>query len=254
MNLTALEAFQQSQTDRINQLRALTPKIRNEAPPVRLDGTTARIRLYQSIDDWGEFWGLSANELVDALDDLPSNIDTIELSINSPGGVVFEAVAIMNALRRHSAKVVAIVDGIAASAASFIAASADETWMMPNSTMMLHAPWGVAVGNATVMRELADVLDDLTLNIAEVYATKTGETPDEWLDRLAEGDLYYSAAEAVDAGLADGVLDLTNDDVDPDESGDDDTQTDDASASTGDDDTEAQARFDPSLSLALLDL
>jgi ATP-dependent protease ClpP protease subunit len=163
---------------------------------------------------------------------------------------VFESVAIMNALRRHPAKVVAIVDGIAASAASFIAASADETWMMPNSTMMLHAPWGVAVGNATVMRELADLLDDLTLNLADIYAAKTGETAEAWLDRLSEGDLYYSAAEAVEAGLADGILDPQNDDPPPGGV----TETDGASASTGDEATAAHARFDPSLTLALLDV
>lgn len=243
MNPSTIEAFRARQAERVEKMRAagaLIPEVRNEAPPVRLDGTTARIRFYQAIDDWGGFWGVSANELADVIDDLPSNIDTIELAINSPGGLVFESIAIMNALRRHPAKVVAVVDGLAASAASYLAASADETWMMPNSTMMLHAAWGLVIGNSEDMREMAGFLDDLTLNIAEVYADKTGESVDEWADRLADGDdIWYSAAEAVEAGLADGVLD---------------PKTDDPSGSTGDDDTEAQARFDPSLTLALLDL
>lgn len=252
MTLSTIESLRKIQADRIDKMRARVPDVRSEAPPVTLDGTTARIRMYQSIDDWGEFWGMSANELADQIDALPSNIDTIELLINSPGGFVFESIAMVNALRRHSAKIVAIIDGIAASAASFIATSADETWMMPNSTMMLHAPWGFIVGNAKDLREYADILDDLTLNMSEIYAAKTGDSAEEWLERLSTGDdMYYSATEAVEAGLADGVLD-PKPDTDPDASASASTKTADASASTGDD--EPETRFDPSLSLALLNI
>ncbi|MEM9521567.1 MAG: head maturation protease, ClpP-related [Actinomycetota bacterium] len=250
MNLAEIEA---RNTARTEKLRAFAPDARAEAPPVVLDGTTARIRMYQSIDDWGEFWGLSANELVDTLDSLPSNIDTIELAINSPGGFVFESIAMVNALRRHSAKVVAVVDGIAASAASFIAAAADECWMMPNTMLMLHAPWGVIRGNSKDMREYADVLDDITMNMAEIYAAKTGDTADEWLDKLTAGDdMYFSTESAIEAGLADGVIEPPGDDETEDDDANASTQTADVTASTSDE-NEAQ-RFDPSHSMALLNI
>ena len=208
----------------------------NAAPPVKVDGEKATIRIYQDVDDWGGPWGLSATELTAELDELPDEVTTIELRINSYGGSVFEAVTMMNALRSHSARVVAVVEGLAASAASFLAASADETVMMPSSRMMLHAAWGIGIGNATDLRALADLLDNLTLDIAEVYAAKTGEDSAVWLDRLQE-DHWYSAQEAVDAGLADRIESPK-------------TPSDTSSAEDG----KAHARFDPSLSLALLDL
>lgn len=216
------------------RLRNMQPL--NAAPPVKVAGSKATIRIYQDVDDWGGPWGLSATELTAELDALPDEVDTIELRINSYGGSVFEAVTMMNALRSHSARVVAVVEGLAASAASFLAVSADETIVMPSSRMMLHAAWGVGIGNAADLRALADLLDNLTLDIAEVYAAKTGEDAAVWLDRLQE-DQWYSALEAVDAGLADRIEDPK-------------TSTDTSSA----DDGEAHARFDPSLTLALLDL
>ncbi|WP_051750075.1 head maturation protease, ClpP-related [Phycicoccus jejuensis] len=217
------------------RLRNMQPL--NAVPPVKVTGSKATIRIYQDVDDWGGPWGLSATELTAELDALGDEVDTIELRINSYGGSVFEAVTMMNALRSHSARVVAVVEGLAASAASFLAVSADETVVMPSSRMMLHAAWGVGVGNATDLRALADLLDNLTLDIAEVYAAKTGEDAAVWLDRLQE-DRWYSAQEAVDAGLADRI---------------EDTKTP-ADTPSSAEDGQAHARFDPSLTLALLDL
>jgi ATP-dependent protease ClpP protease subunit len=218
------------------RLRNIQPL--NAAPPVRVEGGKATIRVYQDVDDYGGPWGLSASELTAELDALPDDVATIELRINSYGGQVFEAVTMMNALRSHPARVVAVVEGLAASAASFLAVSADETVMMPNTRLMLHAAWGVAIGPAADMRAMADLLDDLTLDIAEVYAAKTGEDATVWLDRL-QSDQWYSASEAVAAGLADRIEAATP------------NTSDDAESSEG---GQAQARFDPSLSLALLDL
>ncbi len=205
--LTELAEQAQSIADRHRQ-RTETSRggqPRNESPPVTLDGTTAKIRIYQPIDDWGDLFGLSANELLAEVEALPSNIDTIELAINSPGGMVFEAIAMMNGLRRHEARIVAVVDGLAASAASFIAASADETIMMPNSQMMIHAPFGGCYGDATDMREMAEVLDALALTICEVYEAKSGTPAAEWLDMMAGVDVWISAEHAVELGLADRV-------------------------------------------------
>lgn len=185
------------------QPRAARPS--NEAPLVKIDGTVATIRIYQDIDDWGEFWGMSATELVTELDKLPSNVTDIDLRLNCRGGIVFEAITMVNALRTHPAQVTATVEGVAASAASFLAASADETVMMPNSRMMIHAVHGVAIGTSTDLRDTADHFDALTEEIASIYHAKTGTPVADWLAIMADGDTWYSAQEAVEAGLADRV-------------------------------------------------
>lgn len=170
---------------------------------VGADGV-AVMRLYDPIDSWGDVWGVSATEFTDALDALPGNVTEIRLHINSPGGEVFQAVTILNALRRHPARVVAVVDGIAASAASFLAVGADETIMAKNSTLMIHDAWGICVGNASDMRGYADRLDKVSDTVASVYADKAGGTAAEWRDVMV-AEAWYSADEAVGAGLADSV-------------------------------------------------
>lgn len=163
----------------------------------------ATLRLYDPIDSWGGEWGVSAKEFAEALAGL-GDASEIRLHINSPGGEVFEGIAIMNQLRAHSARVVAVVDGLAASAASFIACAADETVMGRNAQMMIHDAWGLCVGNAQDMRDLGGRLDKISDNIASVYAAKSGSSiEDARAAMLAE--TWYSAEEAVAARLADSV-------------------------------------------------
>ena len=162
----------------------------------------ATLRLYDPIDSWGGEWGVSAKEFAASLKALPADTTEIHLHINSPGGEVFEGITMMNLLRQHDAKVVAHVDGLAASAASFLAASADEVVMGENSQLMIHDAWGLCVGNAADMRDLAGRLDQISNNIASVYAKKGGGTVDEWR-ALMLAETWMSAEEAVTAGLAD---------------------------------------------------
>jgi ATP-dependent Clp endopeptidase proteolytic subunit ClpP len=187
-------------------------RIRNQAPPavVSEDGT-ATLRLYDPIDSWGEYWGVSAKEFAQTLDELPDTVTRIELHVNSPGGDVFDGIAIMNALRAHAATVTVIVDGIAASAASFIAASADTLIMAPNSELMIHDAWGLVVGNAADMKQMAELLDHLSNNIASVYARKAGGSTEDWRAAM-QRESWFSAEEALAAGLADQVdgADATN--------------------------------------------
>ncbi len=99
---------------------------------------SAKLFLYDPIDSWGGIWGVSAKEFLTALGELPEGTEEIRLHINSPGGEVYEGIAILNALRAHPARVVAVVDGLAASAASFIATGADEVVMSENTELMIH--------------------------------------------------------------------------------------------------------------------
>jgi ATP-dependent Clp endopeptidase proteolytic subunit ClpP len=167
-----------------------------------VDGTVAKIRLYDPIDSWGGYWGVSAKEFAETLDGLESDVDEIRLHINSPGGEVFEAVAILNLLRNHKARVVAIVDGLAASAASFLACGADELIMADNSELMIHDAWGICIGNAADMQSMADLLGHLSDNVASIYAAKAGTDTASWRTAMLL-ETWYSAEEAVDAGLAD---------------------------------------------------
>ncbi|AEV51858.1 head maturation protease, ClpP-related [Prescottella equi] len=186
------------------QAHKRTP-VRAELPETRTSGTVATLRLYDPIDSWGEFWGISAKEFTAALDELPDTITEIELLINSPGGEVWEALAILNSLRRHKARVVAIVEGIAASSASFIAAGVDELRIVENAQFFIHKAWGMCVGNEHDMTRMAADLAHEDRNIASIYASKAGRDVDSWLADMSE-ETWFSADEAVTAGLANSVI------------------------------------------------
>lgn len=209
------------------------------APAADGDATVATIRMYGPIDSWGGWWGISTEDVGRVLDALPDTVEQIVLRINSPGGEVWEAMAILNMLAAHRAQVIAVVDGIAASAASFIAASCDETVMSPGSQMMIHSPSSIAWGNATKMRKQAAFLDTLERSMIEVYAEKAGEK--DWATLLAE-ETWLTASDTVELGLADRV------DVVPDAGTATTVGTDDdvlvilADPDEEDDDAEASAR------------
>lgn len=164
------------------------------------DGSTGVLYLYDPIDEW---FGVTASDLVQAIAGL-GDVKAIDLHINSPGGDVFDAVAFLNTLRAHPATVHAIVDGLAASAASFIAAGSDRLTMGPNSMMMIHDAWGIAIGDAAAMEAMRDLLDKTSDNIAGIYAGKAGGEVADWRAIMRE-EVWYTDEEALAAGLADEV-------------------------------------------------
>ncbi len=167
------------------------------------DGNTAVMRLYDPIDSWGGYWGVSAKEFAAALDEI-KDVKTIELHINSPGGDTFEGVAIYNALIGHSAEVAVVVDGIAASAASVVAMAGDTITVNTGGSMMIHDAWTFSIGDAADMRSTAAVLDHVSDNVASVYAERAGGEAGAWRAVMVD-ETWYSAQEAVDAGLATAV-------------------------------------------------
>ena len=168
--------------------------------------TVAEIYVYGNIGDkWSED-GVVASELVREIAVLEA--DAITLRINSYGGSVTDGLAIYNALKRHPAPVSVEVDGVAISCASYIAMAGDTITMAKNAQMMIHAPWGYAVGNAAELRDQADVLDRYAKALASAYADKSGHDYADDLALLTDGkDHWYSADEAVAAGFADTVGD-----------------------------------------------
>lgn len=177
---------------------------RAEVKATVTDAGVATIRLYDPIDSWGGPFGVSAKEFVAVLDALPEDTEQITLLINCPGGEVWEGMAIYNSLRSHKARVVTVVEGLAASAASFIAMAGDEVVMRPASELMIHDAWIVGIGNADGLREIADRVDAETMLIAEIYAEKAGTPVDMWREAM-RAETWFTPTEAVDAGLADRV-------------------------------------------------
>lgn len=162
----------------------------------------AELYLYDPIDSYGGYWGVSAKEFGEALASLPDDTTEIRLHVNSPGGEVWDAMAIVNQLRRHPARTVAVVDGIAASAASVIAVTCDETVMGVGAQLMIHDAWNIAVGNEADMLAMADRLAKSSNTLAGIYATKAGGDVEDWRE-LMRLETWYTAAEAVRDGLAD---------------------------------------------------
>lgn len=167
---------------------------------------TAAIKLYDPIDSWGAPYGVSAKEFGAALDSLPDSTEAITVHIHSPGGDAFDGIAIMNQLRQHKATVNVVVDGLAASAASYIAVGGGDTLTMaPNAQLMIHDASGLAIGQAADMKTMADALDTISQNIASVYADKAGGSVEDWRAAM-QPESWYTAEEAVEAKLADRVL------------------------------------------------
>jgi ATP-dependent protease ClpP protease subunit len=163
------------------------------------DADRAEVFIYDIIDSWG---GVNANDFVQNLRAITAK--SIDLHINSPGGLVFDAVAIYSALKNHSATVDVSIDGIAASAASFIAMAGDSIAIEKPAKMMIHDAGGLVFGNAADMRQMADLLDELSDTIAEIYADRAGGSVDSWRTAM-KAETWYSASDAVKAGLADRV-------------------------------------------------
>lgn len=156
--------------------------------------------VYDSIGGW---FGMYADEFIEALGAVTTS--KINLRLNSPGGSVFEGIAIANAIRSHPATVTVYVDALAASIASVVALAGDRVVMMPQSQFMIHNASGACYGDATEMTKMADMLDKQSRNIAEAYASHTGRPLAEWQQYMSD-ETWFTAEEAVSVGLADEAM------------------------------------------------
>ncbi|ACL62069.1 head maturation protease, ClpP-related [Methylobacterium nodulans] len=157
----------------------------------------ATVYVYDAI---GSYYGIDAQTFVRELAAIEAG--TIHLRLNSPGGDVFAARAMKTALEQHKAKVVAHIDGVAASAASFLMLAADEIAIADGAFVMIHEPWSLALGTADEMRASADLLDKVGEAIAADYQRRTGKSAEEvaaWM----KAETWFSADEAIENGFAD---------------------------------------------------
>ncbi|WP_416193532.1 head maturation protease, ClpP-related [Nitrobacter sp. TKz-YC01] len=168
------------------------------------DGDTT-ISIFDVIRE--DFWtgsGVTANRISAALRSIGNKDITVR--INSPGGDMFEGIAIYNLLRAHPAKVTVEVLGWAASAASIIAMAGDDIRMGLGSFMMVHNAWGVVIGNRHDMREAAELFDQFDAALADIYQARTGMKRAD-IEQLMDAETFMTAAQAVEHGFADGVDD-----------------------------------------------
>lgn len=173
-----------------------------EDPELTTAETSKGFEIYfnDMIDDW---FGISSAMVVEALQEAGGR--DVLVHVNSPGGMVFEGLAIYSALKQYEGKVTMRVEGLAASAASFVICAGDETLIEPGAMIMIHDAWNVTIGDAAAHRKEADVLDKVSDSIANMYAVKSGTDAADWRMAMIE-ETWYSGQEAVTAGLADSVV------------------------------------------------
>jgi len=167
---------------------------------IRAESKGAEVVIYDEIGAYG----VSAKGFLAELGALP-DATPLALRLNSPGGSVFDAVAIYNALLRHSVTITVWIDGIAASAASYIAMAGDEIVMPENAFLMIHDPAGLVMGTAEDMRAMAEALDKVKGSLISGYAAKSGRTPEE-VSALMAAETWFDASDAVAQGFADRLI------------------------------------------------
>ena len=167
---------------------------------IRAMGDRAEVMLYDEIG----LYGITARDFVRDLKSIEAS--AIDLRINSPGGAVFDGMAIHNALRAHPAQVQTHVDGVAASIASIIALAGDTVTMAGNAFLMIHWPWTVAMGNSAELRKAAEDLDKIGEAMLDIYLRKTKKKREEMMEML-DAETWLSASEALEMGMADEVED-----------------------------------------------
>lgn len=162
------------------------------------------ILIYEQIGkDWFTNDGIGAKEFSEALAEIPKDKEIV-VGINSPGGNVWDGLAIYHQLKARASKVTTRVDGVAASIASVIALAGKTVQMPKNALMMIHRAWGMAVGNAADMLKLADDLAKHDGVIASIYSDKNGKSRDENLKAM-EAETWFTGEEAKAFGLVDDV-------------------------------------------------
>jgi ATP-dependent protease ClpP protease subunit len=176
-----------------------------KSKPLRCEssGSEATLYLHGVIGGW---WG-DIDETMFAQALAAIDADTIHLRIDSPGGDVFAARAMMTAIAQHKAKVIAHVDGLAASAATGICMACDEVEISQGAGFMIHNAWTIAIGNKSDMLDTAALLEKIDIGLADDYARRTGKSSSDIAD-LMNAETWFTADEAVENGFADRKIEV----------------------------------------------
>lgn len=162
------------------------------------DVAPAEMLIYDEIG----FWGITAKDVVTALVSIGAG--PLVVRVNSPGGDVFDGLAIYNALKQRG-DVTIQIDGVAASAAAFIAMAGDTITMAETAMMMLHNCWTVAMGNRHDLLEQATLMEKIDGQQAGIFAQRCGKTAEE-IGAILDAETWFTSTEAKAAGLVDSVM------------------------------------------------
>ena len=162
---------------------------------------TAEISIFNEIGGWG----LAVADFKRDFDAVKNN-KKIKLLLNSAGGSVFDGMAIYNILAAYKSKISVEVVGIAASVASGIALAGHELTMGEGSYFMIHNPTGLCIGTAEDMRKVAEILEKIAGQIANIYTSNSNLDKDDVLQKMSE-ETWFTAEEALEAGFADNIVD-----------------------------------------------
>lgn len=187
------------------QLLCANARADRAASAIRADvsADVASVYVYDVIDG---YWGASATALIEALN--AAGGKPVHMHINSPGGDVFEARSMVSAVFAYRAKggtVTTYIDGLAASAATYLALAGDSVHIADGGMFMVHNSWTLAYGNKAEMRSTADLLEQIDETIASDYARKTGASTEQiaaWMD----AETWFTGAKALAAGFVDSVI------------------------------------------------
>ncbi len=192
-------------TENVVPFRALR-KVREPTPfKMAKHGKVAEVFIYDSIGAGFFEDGITAKTFSADLKRLEP-FDTLNIFINSPGGSVFEGIAIHNIIARQKARKVVRVDGLAASIASVIAMAGDEIEIAANGLFMIHNPWTIAMGDSNDMRKTADTLDTIRGTILNTYVDRAGADDPAEFSAMMDAETWLNAEEAAELGLADTVV------------------------------------------------
>ncbi|MFV9616170.1 MAG: head maturation protease, ClpP-related, partial [Gammaproteobacteria bacterium] len=157
--------------------------------------------------DIGDGWmgGLSAKRFADELNAL-GKLTEINVRINSPGGSVFDGVAIYNTLVKNGANIIVDIDGLAASISSVIAMAGNEIRIASNALLMIHDPWGVFAGNADELRRQAELMDKVKGTLLDTYMNRAKASKKD-VEQMMKDETWMTADEALENGFVDSVTD-----------------------------------------------
>lgn len=167
-----------------------------------LEADTLNLLIYGPLGEGQGEHAIMAANVVQQIQDFRGQ--SINVYINSPGGIVYEGLAIYNVLRRHPARKTVRIDGICASAATIVAMAGDRIIAADNATLMVHAVYNTVRGDAADMRKEAEVLDQLTDTLVNLYVQRTGRPRAEVAGWVAE-ETWFTAGEALRLGLVDEI-------------------------------------------------
>lgn len=199
MNLNARELWNRAETEALARVKNGLPA--TVSPGMTYNSSTNEATVFV-LDAIGGWFGIDPKTWVPEFSAIKAK--TIHLRVNSPGGSVFDAEAMRTAVSQHPAKVVAHVDGYAASAAATLVTAANEVEISSGGYIMIHDAWACGMGRAQELEDCAKLLRKTTASIAEAYQRRTGQPLAkirEWMDR----ETWFSAPEALQHGFADRI-------------------------------------------------